>query len=254
MATASEALYLVQLALHADRVFSLARDRRLPLREVDTGYVVHALLRGLFGDRAPQPFVLLPPKGRSLPVLGYSAEDAEALRRHAEEFAGPELHAAVDWSRFAAKAMPTAWSSGRRLGFELHACPTVRMSKAGPHNAAGAEVDVFLARCWRAASAETPIDREAVYREWLAQQLDRRGGVRLVGASVAGFQVERVLRRTQAVEGQRKSRLPRKPEVTFEGELEVTDGGAFVALLRRGIGRHRAFGFGMLLVRPPRSC
>ena len=31
----------------------------------------------------------------------------------------------------------------------------------------------------------------------------------------------------------------------------MTDSEAFSALLRRGVGRHRAFGFGMLLLRPP---
>lgn len=254
MTTGSNGLYLVQLALHTDRVFALARQRRLPSREVDTGYVVHGLLRGLFGDVAPQPFALMPAKARVLPVLAYSSVDDGVLRRRAEEFADPELHASVDWSRFVAKAMPTDWSPGRRLGFELHSCPTVRMAKAGPHHAAGAEVDVFLARCWQAPTPDTPVDREAVYREWLGTQVDRRAGARVVRVDVAGFQVERVLRRTQAVGGDRKSRLLRKPEVTFRGELEVTDGPAFVGLLRRGIGRHRAFGFGMILVRPPQSC
>ncbi len=40
------------------------------------------------------------------------------------------------------------------------------------------------------------------------------------------------------------------PEAEFEGTLEVLDGTAFHAVLARGIGRHRAFGYGMLLVRP----
>jgi CRISPR system Cascade subunit CasE len=43
------------------------------------------------------------------------------------------------------------------------------------------------------------------------------------------------------------------PDAVLEGVLEVVDGEAFAALLRRGVGRHRAFGFGMLLLRPPRS-
>jgi CRISPR system Cascade subunit CasE len=37
----------------------------------------------------------------------------------------------------------------------------------------------------------------------------------------------------------------------LRGELTVADPDAFSALLARGVGRHRAFGYGMLLLRPP---
>ena len=40
------------------------------------------------------------------------------------------------------------------------------------------------------------------------------------------------------------------PDATLQGTLAVVDSGAFQALLARGVGRHRAFGFGMLLLRP----
>ena len=39
-------------------------------------------------------------------------------------------------------------------------------------------------------------------------------------------------------------------EAVFEGTLEVRDAALFQGLLARGVGRHRAFGFGMLLLRP----
>jgi CRISPR system Cascade subunit CasE len=50
----------------------------------------------------------------------------------------------------------------------------------------------------------------------------------------------------------RRSVIGRR-DVTFEGELQVADAAAFAALLARGVGRHRAFGFGMLLLRPSRD-
>ena len=37
----------------------------------------------------------------------------------------------------------------------------------------------------------------------------------------------------------------------MRGNLIVSDPAAFAQLLTRGIGRHRAYGFGMLLLRPP---
>ena len=42
-----------------------------------------------------------------------------------------------------------------------------------------------------------------------------------------------------------------RPEVYLDGTLEITDSEAFNAMIARGLGRHRAFGFGMLLLRPP---
>ena len=40
------------------------------------------------------------------------------------------------------------------------------------------------------------------------------------------------------------------PDVVMQGRLRVSDPQAFAQLLARGVGRHRAFGFGMLLLRP----
>ena len=40
------------------------------------------------------------------------------------------------------------------------------------------------------------------------------------------------------------------PDAVMRGNLTVTDSDSFVALLARGIGRHRAYGYGMLLLRP----
>ncbi|MFG1332515.1 type I-E CRISPR-associated protein Cas6/Cse3/CasE [Xanthobacter autotrophicus] len=37
------------------------------------------------------------------------------------------------------------------------------------------------------------------------------------------------------------------------GTLTVRDAQAFAALLARGVGRHRAFGYGMLLLSPPEA-
>lgn len=43
--------------------------------------------------------------------------------------------------------------------------------------------------------------------------------------------------------------LGMRPEVSFHGVLRVADADRFYSLLIRGIGRHCAFGFGMLQVR-----
>jgi CRISPR system Cascade subunit CasE len=43
------------------------------------------------------------------------------------------------------------------------------------------------------------------------------------------------------------------PEVVYEGIIRVVDPDGFGKLLRNGIGRNKAFGFGALMLRPQRS-
>lgn len=59
----------------------------------------------------------------------------------------------------------------------------------------------------------------------------------------------RQLRRTQGKA--RRPARPLRPWALLHGTLEVRDPAAFMALLARGVGRHRAFGYGMVLLRPP---
>jgi CRISPR system Cascade subunit CasE len=108
---------------------------------------------------------------------------------------------------------------------------------------------VFLDRCWQQEDAAVPVDREAAYRDWLAAELARNHAATLAAGRLEGFQIGRLLRRTQGTE--RRSAIVERPDALMGGELVVDDGPAFGQLLQRGLGRHRAFGFGMLLLRHP---
>ena len=76
-------------------------------------------------------------------------------------------------------------------------------------------------------------------------QFARRGGAQLHRdrTKLVSF------RRTRAVR-KRHARYSEGPDVVMRGVLTVTDSDAFSNLLARGIGRHRAYGYGMLLLRP----
>jgi len=64
------------------------------------------------------------------------------------------------------------------------------------------------------------------------------------------FSIERMTRRIpKNGNGERKADTIKRPDVTLTGTLQVTDGDAFVDLLRSGLGRHKSFGYGMLKVR-----
>jgi CRISPR system Cascade subunit CasE len=93
-----------------------------------------------------------------------------------------------------------------------------------------------------AAGSGTPIDREEVYVQWLGRELGRGNASRLESARLTEFRREG-MRRGDGGPIER-------PNAVLEGRLAVQDPSGFDTLLRRGLGRHRAFGFGMLLLRP----
>lgn len=241
-------LRLARLHLDSRRLVELGRRRHLPFRDMDTGYLVHCALGELFGDAAPRPFAITREQGRAIEVLAYTDREREALRRDADAFADPWLHAVCDWAAFDVKPLPAHWPAGSRLGFTVRVCPVVRMPRGCTTHRPGAELDAFLARC-AAVGNDVKVDRQQVYLEWFAAQVERLGGARLLRAHVESIQLAHLSRRTQGEE--RSTRIKQRPDATIGGELEVTEGAAFDALLRRGIGRHRAFGFGMLLLRRP---
>ena len=103
------------------------------------------------------------------------------------------------------------------------------------------------------------LDRGMIYADWLARAL-AKGGAELAPRTMRLVAVRRtrLLRRgAPNVEGQRHLTPTGKkgggPDLVIAGELNVSDPAAFRALLARGVGRHRAFGFGMLLLRPSGS-
>ena len=87
-----------------------------------------------------------------------------------------------------------------------------------------------------------PRTRENVYVEWLSARF-ARGGARLEEARLRSFQRVRVVRKL-------RKHAPEGPDAVMQGTLEVTDPEEFAKLVADGVGRHRAYGYGMLLLRP----
>ena len=225
-----------------------AGSKQLMSRQAfDEGYAMHCLLTESFGELAPQPFRLITPRSkgnrRKGVFYGYGPAGADALRGAAAQFADPLQDRVLPGSSLEGKPMPAAWKAGARLGFEVLTRPTVRRARG--HRNPGGEVDAFQREAERYAPGAMPRGREEVYKDWLSEQLQRHGGAELEEARLASFQRTRVIRR-------RGSRPIEGPDALMSGALTITDGEAFSKLLARGIGRHRAYGYGMLLLRPPR--
>lgn len=247
---------MVRLLLAAPRLAALAQERGLPLDQEDSGYLVHDELAALFQEGAVQPFRVMQERARAVEVLGYSTLEDEELRERATSFARPEAHAACDWQRFAVKPMPATLEAGRRLGFEVRACPVVRLSSERKVTAKGGnetvyprgrEVDAWQHRRFLAERPEAGVSREDAYRGWLNDRLHPAAAVDHV--RLTAFRRTRLVRKTH--EAKRRPRVLERPDAVLQGQLTVTDGTRFLDLLARGVGRHRAFGFGMLLLRPP---
>ncbi|MGI8498963.1 MAG: type I-E CRISPR-associated protein Cas6/Cse3/CasE [Gemmatimonadaceae bacterium] len=242
-------LHLVKVPLRADRLVSLAKRRHIPIRDLDDGYLTHCLLTELWQATAPAPFVLRG-AGRTLDVWGYSQSSAPELIDHARAFGDPAILDTLDGvETISSKAMPR-FERGRRVGFLARVCPVARLSKSTNGHRAGAEVDVFLSKAFVAGSTAS-LAREAIYREWFTSKLSDPAstGVLVERVRVAAIARTRLVRRTQG--DAREARPLERPDVRVEGDLVIDDGNAFLRFLAHGIGRHRAFGFGALIVVPP---
>ncbi|MFG1307135.1 type I-E CRISPR-associated protein Cas6/Cse3/CasE [Xanthobacter autotrophicus] len=217
----------------------------------DDGYAWHALLTAAFGrELAPKPFRLLDRPGRPPQLLAYSARDSGALTDHAEAFCDPLVYAALNIISLAGKPMP-GFAEGRRLGFEARVRPVVRTD--GPRGRDSiVERDAYVVACERAGEGPRP-DPAEVFATWTTDRL-AAGGAEVQAIRLAAIEGDRVLRRgAPNADGGRPLVPVRGHSAVLVGTLTVRDAQAFAALLARGVGRHRAFGYGMLLLSPPEA-
>ena len=244
-----EALYLLHTQPDPQRLAAWAARNRVLDPQGDLGYALHALLNAAFGEHAPQPFRYFDAdKG----LLAYTRLSAAELAQ-CVALADPEVVAALGLGQTLQHAgmntrpFPTQWAPGHVLGFEVRVRPTIREGKTGR------ERDAFLSAAEKAGGAE--LDRSEVYVQWLRELLVRQGGAELVDAIVTRYQLLGVTRKTQkgAPGEARHSRVVSGPDVVMTGQLRVTDPQSFAQILSGGIGRHRAFGFGLLMLRSARG-
>lgn len=236
-------LYLLHCAPDPKALTSWATRQRLLAPDGDLGYAFHALLSAAFGERAPKPFRYLDARQG---LLAYTDQPLSALRENAA-LATPDVERALGLDSLAARAFPDIWRKDQVLAFEVRVRPIVRPTK-------GPERDLFQYTAEQSEAPET-LNRERVYADWLGRKFAEQDAAEVSQASMEAFRLSRVIRRAGPDgAGKRKTYTPYGPDAIFKGRLRVGDSDAFTRLLQRGIGRHRAFGFGMVLLRPARSC
>jgi CRISPR system Cascade subunit CasE len=239
-------LHLVEIPLTIKRLHQWAAQREFGgYGAYDEGLALHHLLGETFGPGVLQPFrLLIAPRARQGTLYGYAAQDADTLRAQARAVISPAAQQVLALDRLRSCPRPIdTWRKGLRLGFDLRARPVVRLLRAiespGGSFRKGAEVDAFLPQAL--GEGETR-ERETVYLDWLDARLGVAASLERDTTHLAAFRRSRVRRGGRGIEG---------PDATFHGTLSVNDPVAFAQILARGVGRHRAYGYGMLLLRPP---
>lgn len=233
------ALHLVRLRIDPPALMRFAADQGLMRHKDDGhGYTLHAWLAAMFGPHAPRPFRFFERRGE---VLGYARADAARLVSQAQTYAAPTAWAALQPDTLASKPMRHDWSVGERLQVNVLTCPVSRKD--------GYEKDVFLRALDRLGDGAPA--RGEVYVEWFRRQLG--DAVVIERAELMGFGRRALLRRDQrGAEGSgRTARSLERPFAEFRAMLSIAQPQVFSELLHRGLGRHRAFGFGMILLSPP---
>ncbi len=251
-------LYLIRVPVAMDRLARWAGDRGWIRRghqtyEFDEGRALHHLVDELFGPRQLRPFRLLVAPGAVVANLyAYSQQDHERLQELGRIHGLPEYASVIDIDRIQGKVMPTEWTVGQQVGFDLRVRPVRRLKSdqivGGRQFKKGVELDAFLVEVTRQrsengvwASAESQ-SREIVYLAWLEERLGEAAQLNRHATRLSRFRRNRVSRGESGSEG---------PDATFHGLLRIENVDLFQNLLEHGLGRHRAYGYGMLLLRPP---
>ena len=130
--------------------------------------------------------------------------------------------------------------NGQRFGFALRVNPTkaIKVEAGKPSK----RIDVLMHAKKQKGEKLSPEEREEIGIEWLAQKLAREGAKLEKDYSqiLQYFQVNLSKKGANAVIS----------VIDVEGVLEVTDADLFQKALLNGIGHGKAFGLGLILLRP----
>ncbi len=258
--TIADTLTFLRLSVDMRELNRVARDRGWGKHGCtdyfDEGRALHHALTETFGEKALPLFRLLVAPGKAKGALyAFSTLPEKQLRQNAE-LCAHEYDEVLGVKDLRARVFPTRFAAGTRLGFDLRVRP-VRRTKSGQNKSGVRELDAFLHETLQhkddpAFMANNGRTRERVYNDWLNERFADAASLEVDGngipaATLARFNRDVVVRR----DGEGHNRGSEGPDAVIHGTLVVIGEAAFAALLTNGIGRHKAYGYGMLLLRPP---
>jgi hypothetical protein len=202
----------------------------------DDGLIVKTILTEAFGGPLLRPWRIERIHAGIATLLAYTETDPERL---ASLYSAslPSVQAAVTVVGAASVAIQT----GVRYPFSIRLCPAIRVTpREGVRHG---ERDAFLVAVDR--NPDQHHDRLQVYAEYLAS--------RLPGAELMSVEATQAPRLKPMFRPGNNRKLARKtlPDASLAGTLRTTDAATLVAAMRAGIGRQRAYGYGMLRLGAP---
>src|SRR5262249_29878719 len=133
-----------------------------------------------------------------------------------------------------------ALKHGTSYRFSVRLVPTIRVTASEATRRHG-ERDAYLVAADE-AGPDRALTRDDIYRDYLARKLV---GAEIEGRHLDSFRLLRFVRPKQ--NGQATKTMP---EASLSGVVRVSDPGALSQCLRSGVGRQRAYGYGMVRLQP----
>ena len=225
----SEPIHLFETRIAPDLLTEWQKDKGLsPLTEArDLTY--HRILTETWGDLVPRVFRVMP----NDTLYGYSRVCAEELQAVANENATPLEYAALGVARIRSKPMPESWNKDRLFNFSIKVVPTMRQRDLQNRSH---ELDWYQ---YQGRSSFT--DRETAYHKWLKQRVAHHDAMELLEVQITDFYKHLTIWKA-------RQRPISKPVACLQGVLKVNDSARFNELLMQGVGRHKAYGYGMFLL------
>ena len=227
-------LHLMQAKIDPVRLARWSVEQKIS----DPDRAAHCLVYGTFGaERVPKPFLMKvegtnPSENGT--VLAYTELEETELRELAKRNQKLAIESVMPPEGIRTTTIPDRWKPGTKFGFSVRVRPTQR----GKWMERQAERDIYLER-------DGEMTRGELYCQWVAEIIEKQGGASPEEETLAMNQF--TIRRTRR---QRTSGYTLGPDATISGALEVRDSERFSQLLATGIGRHRAYGYGMVLLQP----
>ena len=209
---------------------------------LDTGLAMHVLVSSVFPKGSVQPYRVIVPQRKVVGAFyAYTKAAPDELAEIASTAIGPDSADVFNLDAMRSRPLPNV-AVGQRIGFDVRIRPTKR--------GRGHEADAYLmnGREWamqkppHKENGESAPTREKVYADWFAQRL--QGAAELRACRIAHFMQNR------AAFGRNRNAI-NLPDATLHGDMTISDPAAFHEKLIAGVGRHKAYGYGMILLRPP---
>lgn len=228
-------MHLIQLALDITKGVRHLKPFMGQRALGDDSLVIKTVLTEAFSGPFVRPWAVHSRLGPVITIVGYARDDAATLNKR-RALALPTLQAAT--SEAFSVRMPDL-AEGETYSFTVKLVPSVRVTANGKRR--HGERDAFLAAV-EEAGPDSGLEREGVYREYLKSKLS---GAEVLTCRLEQFRLLPFTRPKQEGHGQKTL-----PEAVLSGTLKVASPHDLADRLSQGIGRQRAYGYGMVRLGP----